>query len=44
MKQSIYHKVIIRFTEKKLHLSVCVFSDEVCFRFPGKNDGFQLHL
>ena len=23
---------------------VCVFSDELCFSFPGKNDVFQLHL
>jgi len=37
MTQSVYNEVSIRFTEK-LHLGVCVcvFSDEVCFIFPGK--------
>jgi hypothetical protein len=52
MTQSIYFKVRNKFT-KKQQLSACVcvcvclcvyFSDEVCFSFPDKNDGFQLHL
>jgi len=48
MAKSIYHKVRIRFTKKTtikcVRACVCFFSDEVCFSFPDKNDGFQLHL